>query len=666
MMVFHWFSVPSSSSATIIWEDFFYSLADSEIFAPIDLAWGRFIQSKFPATTPVQIFTAIFLSHLVGKNHLELRLNYWAEKSYPLYAKNKIVTFPTLKKWMEELETANPILIQNVKKIPKEHPSPLMILEEDALYLGKYYMYQQELASWFIDKKNTGKLSSDKDFQIITGGPGTGKTTQVFEHILEHVTANSQSQVGLLAPTGKAAQRLSASIMSAKINRLHTVNDELSRKHIQSIPDQAITIHRFLSEQKYLNRDRYIFNARSQVQSAAKFNLFGLIVLDEASMISVPLFHALLPVLTHTKKIILLGDKDQLSSVEEGSLFYDLVTPIEVNQAHYLPLQDHIIFLTKNYRYSDTSGIAQIAESIATALPNKDNALKVVADIENFIAIDTNNISLQSKNKESKSSIQSFNYYPQVDLDVIKILWQKHFLPHFKNWFQLVEEFSSTKTDEDKEKGKINDTQQQLLNKLFQLQEDKVILTAKRTGPFGVGELNRLTQEWLTETGFLLNTLSQDRTTQPGMTIIMIRNRYDIGLYNGDIGIMLEYNDSKKESLSKSKKSKNIKIFFSQGEQQYFFIHSEQIVRGEDYEIAFAVTVHKSQGSEYNQVMVVMDNKKAGDFITREMCYTAITRAKERVFFLMERDALVHALAQDGVRHSGIKRLMAERDRQEQ
>lgn len=600
-----------------------------KIFFPIDLAWGRLIKEHFSITDPDIIFTVIFLSHLVSQNHLLLNIDYWAGKNYP--EEQPLVTFDSKEKWLQSLFQSN-LFIQGVIQIAKKveglnshkDNTYLMVLDEFKLYFNKYYYYEQTVAQMLGERIREGNLL------IVTGGPGTGKTTRVFTEIFKCLQNNREAHIALLAPTGKASGRLREAIRMAKVRELGKkgANNSL----INSIPETTYTVHRFLDTLKY-------------PPSINWRKAWDLIVLDEASMISLPLFYELLKQIRSASRLILLGDKDQLSSVEEGSLFYELV-----GEEFSSPLSSQIDFLTKNYRYSDDSYIAQVAEKIRN-MENHSSPVNLQKDNDGN-GTTAYSIFVELEYTGSLERMSDLVYFPDFNWVEINRVIETYFNPNYRAAFMEIAPY--LKYLEKSEPLKNLDMDQRLIQlrnqaitSLFQLHRKQTILCAHRRGKWGVEEMNqaaevrlrRLRQDFRCDR-FGMNDLGNKKTLKIGDPVMISRNRYELGLYNGDIGITLPVRHEKGFAN---------KFFFEIEEKYQEF--SPDILG--DYELAHAMTIHKSQGSEFDQVMVIMEGDSG--FLSREICYTAITRARKQVFFFMNKNSLDYALNRQSVRHSGLR-----------
>lgn len=451
-------------------------------------------------------------------------------------------------------------------------------------------------------QKIAAALAASRSFSVISGGPGTGKTTTVTRllALLTELGLKRQSppDIKLVAPTGKAAARLTESIGGAlaKINCSDTVREK--------IPTQAGTLHRLLGV--IPGKTGFIHNKNNRLH-------LDILVVDEASMIDLPLMSHLLEALPDHARLILLGDRDQLSSVEAGSVLGDICAAASFGYSNEqrnlleqltghdlakmepaqtrtnLAVSDSLCLLRKSYRFDAHSGIG----SLAKAVNNNDlRSLKSVFtsgfdDIERFsIAGDSDYQQL------IQQSVESYRHY----LELIQQTSAPHHILDAFNRFQ--------------------------------------VLCALREGPYGISGLNEAIQKALQEKGLI------DVTGQwyEGRPVLITRNDHGLGLYNGDIGITIRSPDGQ------------LRIAFQLPDKQVRqFLPS----RLPEHETVFAMTIHKSQGSEFADVVMVLPDKD-NPIITRELVYTGITRAKSRLTLFTEMDILIKAAKSPTKRQSGL------------
>jgi len=444
-----------------------------------------------------------------------------------------------------------------------------------------------------------------QDFTIITGGPGTGKTTTVAKILTLMFSINPSLKVAMVAPTGKAAGRMSESLMKAQA----IVPDDIKPPFTKL---RSSTIHRLLGWQQGTPYFRH--NAENTLP-------YDLILVDESSMIDVALFAKLLQAVGKGTRVILLGDKDQLASVEAGSLFGDLCNALKpLNQFGELfrpfinrfimsdtqkipagrtveiiphPLFEHIVELQHSYRFEGNKGIGSLARAV----------------IQN-----------------DESELMRFVEAQQDEQVFIDTLYDEQVLLKFIEGYKAI----ITGKDAFDENEIIT-----ALNNLGNLR----ILCAVNEGEQGVYQMNARVEAYLArETGIQPNDIFYEHRP-----VMVTKNNYTLGLYNGDIGILRkDENNVMKAWFLQSKEDGSVSL---KSVLPGFIIHMETV---------YAMTIHKSQGSEFNNVLVVLPKEPSENILTRELVYTAITRAKEKVTIQSDKDVLLMAAKAQVKRGSGI------------
>lgn len=439
---------------------------------------------------------------------------------------------------------------------------PLHIDKFGHLYLRRYWDYEQNLiaklremqqiTTQFSDLESlletffptvsdekdwqheAAECAVEKNFTIITGGPGTGKTTTVVKilAILQTLNLKQPLQIALAAPTGKAAMRLQESITQSKNYLNFTV------KIKEMLPENVTTIHRLLGAKPPSPYFRY--NEKNRLP-------YDLIVIDEASMIDLAMMSKLASAIKPTARLILLGDKEQLASVEAGTVLADLT------QA----LPENTVELKKTYRFQGV--IKEFADAI-----NQKNARRAWQ-----ISHDKNNM------------IEHLNG------DFLSYLIQQH-----RDYFQAI---------------KTGESFAEIYQKLNRFQ----ILCAHREGKNSVSELNYRLEKALQNEKFI-NLASNWYIGRP---VMITQNNATLQLYNGDIGVCLH--DEHGET----------KVFFPRPDGGF---QGFSPARLPPCETVFAMTIHKSQGSEFEEICVFLPDY-VQPILTKELLYTAITRAKKSI-----------------------------------
>lgn len=449
-----------------------------------------------------------------------------------------------------------------------------------------------ENLDWQLVAAVTGVLNN---FTIITGGPGTGKTTTVAKILAVLFTINPALKVALAAPTGKAAVRMAESLKSSRLS----ISEEVAAKFQAITPG---TIHRLL---KYIPDSPYF-----QHNSANPVN-YNVVIVDESSMIDVALFAKLLGAIGPETKLILLGDKDQLASVEAGSLFGDLcktrsglntasseraqlinsliadperrLTAEYISQNDDHPLADHVIELKRSHRFTSDKGIGRFSKAI----------------IQNDVTALTEYI--------QKKSAEQVIIDTAYDNEVFE---------------QFIAEYAEYIGEPDIKTA---------LQKLNELR----VLCAVREGEQGLYALNTAIENYLRKKK-LINKNYEFYENRP---VIITRNYYSLGLFNGDVGIV------------RPDESGVLKVWFEDTDKELKSVLPGWIIEAET---VFAMTIHKSQGSEYDQVLVVLPDNVNIPLLTRELLYTAVTRAKSNVIVQGSEAVILHTAAGVVKRASGI------------
>ena len=444
----------------------------------------------------------------------------------------------------------------------------------------------EEKLNWQLAAAVCGTLN---DFTIITGGPGTGKTTTVARLLAVLYTLEPELKVALAAPTGKAALRMAESLKNAKLDTSPEINAKFDGL-------EPMTVHRLL---------RYVPDSPYFKHNATNPLPYGMVIVDEASMLDAALFSKLLDAVADGARLILLGDKDQLASVEAGSLLGDLCRlPGVVNsfdqsrtdlisnftdgfqaEAGSLPaLAGHVVELKRSRRFSSLAGIGLFSKAVL----QNDRAV-----LENIIG-------------------NGGNEEVVLDSSYTEELFQS-FVKGFEAYINESDPYTALK--------KFNDIR---------------ILCAVRNGEQGVDRVNRRVEDILRKKG-LLNGSGDVYLNRP---VMVTGNYYELGLFNGDVGIMRQ--DS----------SGVLKVWFDDGQGGVRDLLPAYIPY---LATVFAMTIHKSQGSEYDQVLILFPKAADDRILTREILYTAVTRARQKAYIQVNPEQLLTMAATGVHRASGIK-----------
>ncbi|MFH1481493.1 MAG: exodeoxyribonuclease V subunit alpha, partial [Pseudomonadota bacterium] len=501
---------------------------------------------------------------------------------------------------------------------------PLILDSRSRLYLYRYWDYQNRLSELIRSRVNQGIGPADmmtlkerlnrlfpddgkeeidwqrvaaliafkKSFCIISGGPGTGKTTTVAKILvlLLEQASPERLRIALTAPTGKAAARLKEALKRAKTE----VNCQEELK--EAIPEETSTIHRLLGS--IPGSPRFQYNAQNRLP-------IDVVVVDEASMVDLALMSKLIQAIPDKAKLILLGDKDQLASVEAGSVLGDIcdrnnnhgfsrvfwqgikdVTEWDIPKGAILRdregIHDCIVQLQKNYRFGKKSGIYTVSRAVNSG--DSDQAFSFLQD-EQYRDIHWNGIPSPRALEKALRDVILKEYGDQMG--------------------GSFERFR--------------------------------VLCALREGPYGVIALNRMIEKILKDKG----VIKPETGWYAGRPIMITKNDYNLQLFNGDLGMTLP------DPMEKD----NLRVFFQSFNKTPRTFHP---LRLPDHETVYAMTVHKSQGSEFDRVMLFLSDRDS-PVLTRELVYTGITRARKQVHVWGSQKVFRLALSRRIQRASGLR-----------
>lgn len=428
-----------------------------------------------------------------------------------------------------------------------------------------------------------------KPLSIITGGPGTGKTFTVAQIVIalnqNHTSHTQKDSLALVAPTGKAAQRMKESLQQS-----------LPQNSTIVLPE-PMTIHRLLG----MGSDgvpRY--HQTNQLP-------FDMIIVDEASMLGIELAAKLMAAIKEGARLILLGDVHQLSAVDAGAVLSDL--------CRLMVLQDAKTYLTQSRRFDATSGVGKLAN-----LVNQSSMVRL-SQIEQIITQYPTQLSYTDIEPNTQDKYTIYQFYHQLAQDYL--VDGGYFFATKQLRFVFYQLSSEQKNEQVKR-----------LNHLFNQYR---ILTASHLSGCGDKMINVDIENRHRE---YLGITSQKATWYHGRVVMVLKNRYDLGLFNGDIGICLQ----------SGRKAHELSVYFDGETIKSFAVN---MLDGDIVSTAYAMTVHKSQGSEFHKVAIVFDDNNQR-LLSKELIYTAITRAKNSVHIYSTSSALLSAVNTPTVRQTGL------------
>lgn len=423
-------------------------------------------------------------------------------------------------------------------------------------------------------------------FSIITGGPGTGKTTTIAKLLTLLFKENNNLKVALAAPTGKAAIRMKEALMANAIFE--------NIKQFMPTPEGK-TIHRLLGSKK----DSHYFKHN-------KDNLldYDVIIVDEASMVDLPLMSKLVSAIGPTTRLILLGDQNQLSSVGAGSLLKDLCD----NSPNLKCVSEHVFALLKN-KLPEEQLNALTVENTDSLLQDQITELQFSRRFSS-----ASNIGQISKAilTEDKSKIEKYTTIAQ-DKDIV-----------------LIDENHNEKHVDEIVKLYSNYTKKENITQALKCLNSTRVLCATRESEQGIYALNQLIERKLVASG----AIKVNSVFYENRPIMITKNTPELKIFNGDIGII-------RDGLA----------YFDVGAEEPISIHPGLLT---DYETVFAMTIHKSQGSEFDNVLVVLPKGEENKILTKQLLYTGVTRAKQKIIIQSSIDTINKTLANEVNRISGI------------
>ena len=632
----------------------------------LDVALVKLLGQLDPNAQPLALLAVALVSHQLGHGHICLDLpsvlrdpdlalllppEGRAVEQQPLLP-SALLAAVSQKDWVAALQNTQLLYQQGSDASAK----PLVLLS-GRLYLYRYWQYESTVAQHLVQRIETEMpLAADfsqrlnelfnepllvagqrqTDWQkvacamaaqgqltLITGGPGTGKTTTVVRLLAllqqSALQAGQALRIQLAAPTGKAAARLTESIgqQVASLPVTQSVQD--------AIPTAVTTLHRLLGSLP--NTRHFRHNSNNPL-------VVDVLVIDEASMIDLEMMHSVLQALPKHARLILLGDKDQLASVEAGSVLGDLCADAElayytthtqqrleqlcaekvyaepwcVGDAQQHRLAQRTVMLRHSRRFGSESGIGQLARAV-----NQSEAQQAwqllhsdAPDIQYLLLKQNNSSALNqlllnvSAHHSGALNSAGYAYYLQV-LQQQRPAADKPFAdPSWQQWAALVlEAFDQFR-----------------------------LLCALRKGEFGVAGLNERIATALQQQGLI----SSAQGWYEGRPVLVTQNDYSLGLMNGDIGIALLLPNAD-ASAENGEPQQVLRVVFARNDAQggVRYILPSRLTA---VETVFAMTVHKSQGSEFVHTALILPDR-LNPVLTKELLYTGITRAKNK-FTLIE------------------------------
>jgi exodeoxyribonuclease V alpha subunit len=585
-------------------------LHSRELITAIDWAFAHAVRRLGPCPDPWVALAAALVSRAAAAGHVCLDLDQLhAQGLKGDHGEDFGIAAPAPQAWRQRL-TACPAV-----GTPGDY-RPL-ILDGRRLYLHRYYAYEHRLAREILrrcasratavdatrldailaelfpegatDQQKAARLAAGRPFSVISGGPGTGKTYTVAKIImlLQRLADGRPLRILLAAPTGKAAARMQEAVAALLKNE-----GEGQTGHAPANPE-AQTLHRLLGYNP--TEARFGYDADHPLTADA-------VIVDEASMIDLALMHQLVQAVPPEALLVLVGDKDQLASVEAGAVLGDICHGASVQGDAGAPSADgaaekslarHIAILSHSYRFDAASGIGALSRAINAG--DADQVLALLTDGR-----------LPAVTLRPLSDWEHVGSALEADID-------QAWAPLFQNpdpgaAFACLNRFR--------------------------------ILTAVRKGPFGVEALNARVERILRRREWMPPALAEAGWYE-GRPVMITRNDYYHELFNGDVGIAME-------------RGGHPQVLFPGPQGRFKTLAPHQLP---EHETVYAMTIHKSQGSEFERIMVVLPDIDL-PLLTRELIYTAVTRARGTIVLWADPNLLAKAVQRPIQRASGLQEML--------
>lgn len=550
----------------------------------LDIAFAHLLQAVQPSADERHLWLAALVSHQWGRGHA----------CWDMAEAVDMLAWPA-----QAMQALPADLSQALPAMPwTQGPNSPLVLDGQRLYLRRAWNAEQTIRQCLLQLQGQsidppalldqhlqdlfGPVQADDRQRqacahaathavtLITGGPGTGKTTTVVKLLrLLQATSRQPLRTLLTAPTGKAAARLAQAMAQVR----STLPDHLAA----CLPQEAHTLHKLL---------------QSSRQQPAPHLPADVVVVDEASMIDLELMARLLKAVPSHARLVLLGDKDQLASVEAGAVMAQLC------QAPWLAA--HTIALTHSHRFDASQGIGQWAHAVNAGDSDRLQQLWQQAP-EGCLPAGSTVSRLTVRQSHHAHTLQQIR---QAWAD-----WLAQLAPHLHG------------------QAARDDQALALLTSFAKLR----VLCALREGPWGVKAFNAQIQQAL---GFA------DAPWFTGRPVMARRNDYTLGLMNGDVGLCLPCAVGTEVRL---------RVAFADGQGGVTWQVPSRLA---DMDTVFAMTVHQSQGSEFEQVLLVLPDTPS-PLLTRELVYTGLTRARQQLCVWAPEPGLLGPACSRTVQRSG-------------
>ncbi|MEQ5833818.1 exodeoxyribonuclease V subunit alpha [Marinobacter sp. NFXS9] len=663
------------------------------------------------APDPLLLMAVALASHQLGRGHVCLDLATMNRQGYDALLSlppenedapeqrllpSEVLLGVSEAEWNQALN--HPLLVANGADAETQTNQPL-VRNGLRLYLRRYWRYEQTIANQIAQRlaqaapiQTTGsqeaqlleealtrlfgaaKPESDTDWQrvacanaarggfsVITGGPGTGKTTTVVRLLaaLQHVAMNRPEEnrelvIRLAAPTGKAAARLNESIAGA-VDKLDLAAFGDGERLRQAILTEVTTLHRLMGSIPGSRRFRH--HRHNPL-------LVDVLVVDEASMVDVEMMAQVLDALPENARIILLGDKDQLASVDAGAVLGDLcqraseggyrestlewlesITGCRIDRQFAAEdgsaLDQSITLLRRSYRFDEHSGIGQLARAVNRA-GTGDTPVNP-ADVSQLFEKDYPDIARRRLPRDSDSVIAEHCISGGAEAFPAAGQGRGSGIESPQGYAHYLQVMKQTAPAPGADQTELD----QWANAVLKAHNQFQVLCALRRGPLGVEGLNTLIAGALQSRGLIGAT----EGWYAGRPVLVTRNDYSVGLMNGDIGITLSVPVTG-EAADSNRQVLRVAFPANDGSGRIKWVLPSRL---HAVETVYAMTVHKSQGSEFVHTCLILPDRR-NPVLTRELVYTGITRARHWFSLLLPDEGVFQDAISRGVtRTSGLR-----------
>ena len=544
------------------------------------------------------------------------------------------------KYWYAEKIIAEQIILRQTRNLTGETPSVELVSKaiqsHDLLKIGEKGCLSP------MQVRALGAITQ-KGFIVLTGGPGTGKTTTVARmiEILRQTNPEKRLDIKLAAPTGKAANRLKESIQSEAPSSESNFYSNL----------EAVTLHKLLGA-----RPGVIENFKYDAKNKLSGDVF---IIDEASMVPLLMFKKFLEAIPQDAKVIVIGDPDQLTSVEVGTVLADIVKGIQ-NHAR----RDTSIDLSESIKLDNT--LKKLWEKTATSTeeqwPNDHSETSFIQLHNGLVALTqghrneggVSTLVKLIKDHDIQKAIELLKS-DEKDITLIDSLnsnssYKEELIQHYKDLSQKVGElYKQEKDDQIPQEG----LDQQYATLLDEMNNLRLLCAKKRgtkAGTNSVQEWNALISKEIEKDFGSIKSDIDAYGERIGSVLVVRKNQSTLKIQNGDTGLLVKRVTQEGRSSFKLVLPGN-----ERGTVRY--ISRPQI---EAAELGYAITIHTSQGSEYKHALVMLTKEADSPLNLRELIYTGVSRAKQKVTVIGSEEVLEQGLTRQVERASRLDELLGQ------